>query len=124
FYNLPDLAKICLSQAPDVSQEGSVVQWKDSAINTYWKFFSRVDRTGTCHGYYSAKCVFCHDFEYCIKRVDEEFLLSYQPLKHHMAYMRGRIEKIYDTTCCDVKWDEFCDPMHLPQTALRLASVA
>ncbi|KHJ94158.1 K+ channel tetramerization domain protein [Oesophagostomum dentatum] len=55
FYNLPDLAKMCLSQAPDVPQEGSVVQWKESAINTYWKFFVRVDRTGTCHGYYSAK---------------------------------------------------------------------
>ncbi|VDM79839.1 unnamed protein product, partial [Strongylus vulgaris] len=42
FYNLPGLAKMCL---PEVFHVGDKVQWKESAIDSYWMSFVRSIRT-------------------------------------------------------------------------------
>ncbi|VDN23026.1 unnamed protein product [Cylicostephanus goldi] len=130
FYNIPGLVTMCL---PDVIGYGDSVQWKISAIDTYWKSFVRFQ-------YYSkrqAKCMACGSNVYGYvgptteangmvmvdgKVMNKVLLINYAewlPLKHHMKVIKGYVLQL-NSTCCRVKWGRDLET-HLPKSALRLA---
>ncbi|CAJ0591883.1 unnamed protein product [Cylicocyclus nassatus] len=129
FYNIPGLATMCL---PDVIGYGDSVQWKISAIDTYWKSFVRFQY----YGRRQAKCMACGSNVYGYvgptteangmvmvdgKVMNKVLLINYAewlPLKHHMKVIKGYVLQL-NSTCCRVKWGRDLET-HLPKSALRL----
>ncbi|CAJ0591198.1 unnamed protein product [Cylicocyclus nassatus] len=82
FYNLPGLSKMCAPYT-SVSKDdkgfevrpfckGDVVQWKESAIEMYWKYFSASVSNVGLH-----KAVINYE--------------DWIPLRQHMPYMKGKV---------------------------------
>ncbi|KAK6754429.1 hypothetical protein RB195_013436 [Necator americanus] len=125
FYNLPGLVDLCL---PEVFRIGDRVQWRESAIDSYWMSFVRY--AGCRETADWLECFGCgNEVERCVGAVADRdpgtgTVINYEnwkPLKHHMPFMTGKITKLVFNTCCCVKWDNQWDT-HLPKSALRLAS--
>ncbi|VDN21367.1 unnamed protein product [Cylicostephanus goldi] len=123
FYNLPGLAKMC---SPGL-HVGDCVQWKDSAIEVYWKWFARFEYNGrktcpcanceTC-GCQVCSCAGCKALSSNASAINYDDWMS---VKHQMRFMKGYVIKIGSKNCCTVEWDNGWRN-HGPQSAHRLAT--
>ncbi|CAJ0591187.1 unnamed protein product [Cylicocyclus nassatus] len=123
FYNLPDLSKMCTLHIRDI------VQWKESAIEMYWKYFVRYLHELEYFEKRRLRCMACGDCreDYVgptasIGNVDlHKVVINYEdwiPLRQHMPYMKGKVTfASFKWSCCSVEWGSL--HTHIPQSALR-----
>ncbi|CAJ0591191.1 unnamed protein product [Cylicocyclus nassatus] len=142
FYNLSDLSKMCAPYT-SVSKDdkgfevkafcqGDIVQWKESAIQMYWKYFVRYLYEREYPWFAEGKsrtCMACGDTSNCyvgpsasVSIVElRNIVISYEdwiPLRQHMPYMKGKVTSAsYERSCCEVEWGSL--RTHIPQSVLR-----
>ncbi|CAJ0591470.1 unnamed protein product [Cylicocyclus nassatus] len=122
FYNLPGLAEIC---SPDVFHIGDNVQWKESAVESYWKLLLQLWFNRKYEDIFVwVSCVDCkepvaqREYRGYVDSAFKHFVKSIH-VRQHMLSARGVILSL-NGTCCRVQWDNGWQT-HLPQSLLRLA---